>query len=47
MKATINQMAAYGIRETAAYTSNQNAGVQHPVDRRRLRLVVALRPPGG
>jgi hypothetical protein len=47
MKATINQMASYGIRETAAYTARQNAGVQHPVFAGGSGSWSLYAPPGG
>lgn len=47
MKATINQMASYGARETAAYTSHQNAGVQHPVVAGGSGSWSLYAPPGG
>ncbi|MCU1586830.1 MAG: caspase family protein [Frankiales bacterium] len=47
MHATINQMAAYGIRETAAYTSHQNAGTQHPVFAGGSGSWTLYAPPGG
>ncbi|MCW2545041.1 MAG: caspase family protein, partial [Frankiales bacterium] len=47
MKATINQMAAYGVREAAAYTRNQNAGAQHPVFAGGSGSWSLNAPPGG
>lgn len=47
MRATINQMAAYGARQTAAYTAHQSAGVQHPVVAGGSGTWTLYAPPGG
>lgn len=45
--ATISQLASYGIRETASYTSQQKAGVQHPVIAGGSSSWSLRTPPGG
>ncbi len=45
--ATIGQLAAYGVRETANYTSGQRAGVQHPVVAGGSMAWSLRTPPGG
>jgi hypothetical protein len=47
MRATINQMAAYGARQTVAYTSRQSAGTQHPVVAGGSGSWSLYAPPGG
>lgn len=45
--ATISQLAAYGSRETAAYTSHQNPGTQHPKVAGGSSSWTLSAPPGG
>jgi hypothetical protein len=47
MRATINQMAAYAVREAASYTRKQRAGAQHPVVAGGSGSWLLYAPPGG
>ena len=47
LHATIGQMTGYGVRQTAAATSNQNPGTQHPVVAGGSSFWTLSAPPGG